>query len=119
MSFFSGWFFIARANPPPPEIGTIIKGSKWSTLNINYFAAYRGLINIDITDKGILFRPSCFILIMHKPIFILWKNIHLQSYKSGILEMVTFDAGRCRFAVFGPISRDIFKYSRVFAQSSG
>lgn len=111
--FLSGWFFIAKKNPLPVDTGRLVSSVKGATVNINYIAAYRGLINIDVTENGILFKPVFFML-MHPRMFIHWDKIKNISYRSGYFERVIFFAEKTRFAVFGYISKEIINFQKKY-----
>jgi hypothetical protein len=112
--FLSGWFKLLKEHPLPSNIGNTVKKYKWRSLNISYIAAYRSFIDIIITDKGIVIKPSLKILIFHKPIFIKWDKIKNIDYKRGLFKRIAFRVSKKRISLYGTVANDIFKqYMRV------
>lgn len=106
--FLSGWFKLSKEYPLPSDIGTVIKTYKWRSLNINYLAAYRSLMNIIITDKGIAIRPTLKLLILHNPIFFRWEQLTDFNYMNGLVKSIVFKVSNKRIAMYGDVANEIF-----------
>lgn len=118
--YLSGWFKLSREYPLSSEVGAVIKIFRWRSININYIAAYRSLIDVMITEKGIVIKPSLKIFILHKPIFLMWKQLAQFNYRGGILKRVVFRVSNKRISMYGAVAKEIFvQKSRRMKESKG
>ncbi len=114
ISLLGGWFWLARKFPFSNDIGSIIQSFSWKSLNLNYLAGYSSCINIKITEKGLILKPSLLFSALHKPIFLTWTDISDLELKNGFFKKLSFHAGKSRIVIYGKVAVIIqsvfFKY---------
>lgn len=109
VSVLGGWFTLAKRYPVPQNTGKVFETHKWKSLTIGYLTGYRSLISFTVTDKGILIRPSLFLLLLHKPMFLPWREITGMEYKGGLLKRIIIRIDRTRLVASGKTAKAIFK----------
>ena len=109
MSVLGGWYGLAKRYPVPENAGSVFETHRWKSLTIGYMTGYRSVISFTITDRGILIHPSLFLLILHKPMFLPWKEITQVQYRGRLLKSVIVRIGGMRLVTSGKAARRIFE----------
>jgi len=108
MSVLGGWYGLAKKYPVPDEIGSVIGIHRWGSLAISYMTGYRSVISFTITNKGILIRPSVFLMVLHKPMFLPWKEITSVEYGGRLLKRIIIRIRGIRLVTSGKAAKTIF-----------
>ena len=107
-SLLGGWFWLARRFSLPTDFGIVLQSFSGKSLNLNYLAGYNGCINIKITEKGLILKPSQFFFpVLHKPVFLPWPSITNLEFKKGIIKRVVFRVGKSRLVIYGNVAVSI------------
>ena len=104
VSLLGGWFRLAKKFPLSQDTGIVLQKFFWKSINLNYLAGYGNCINIEITDKGLILKPSLIISVLHKPIFLTWLNISNLELKKGFIKWVIFRVGKSRLVIYGKVA---------------
>jgi hypothetical protein len=110
VSILSGWFWLSKNFPASKSTDPVLHSYSWKSINLNYVAAYRGCINMEITEGGLILKMSFMFSTLHRPIFLPWASMKDFIYKKALFQKAIFKVGKIRLVVFGRVAKSLAEY---------
>ncbi len=80
VSFFSGWFFLAKVYPRPDingDVGQSLGAISWQMLWLRFWAKYGNIIAYEVTDRGLGIQVAWAFRFGHPHLFVPWEEFVL------------------------------------------